>query len=303
MADNRANTTRESGNEIIFGDNSIVLSNNRKLTDSIQKKIEDNKISFEPLDSMEEKLMELIEKDERFKDIKNRANIKYSVYNIDKKIGEFEGKFTYRFGAGGGYAVHFDDKSVTGFFINGNYNHMPRKVDVYVNVEKDENKHYTIKKYKDYNEKDVESAVENQIGPDKKIVIAQLFECDLNGDGKIEKIVNYNNALEDAGEIYENYMNVKEGDYDNYYAIIVLLDEYNKVIDYIQDKPHFVINSASDYVDRGGEIFTSVGYLLDVDNDNIMEVISFLQFWEGWGYRFSKLYNDFIFNKDKINGM
>lgn len=286
-------------NEIIFGIGTTVLSNNMELDSLIKKAIKDNNLTFgenDYKDDINTKLLNLIENDKNYAEIKKITNKIYSVYNEDGKVGEFYGKYTQ--GWFSQYRINFDEKNADGLFISGDYNHMPRKIKILVSLRNDQRNYFTISNV-DYKDKQLIEVGKKLLSRKDGIVISQAYECDLNGDNKIEKIVNYNNAFSDANKISENYMNMKKEDFEKYYAVIVVLNENNEVIDYIQNRPCFAIESVKDFVAYGGDLFTKVGYICDIDNDNNMEITSMLSAWEGVGYRFTKLINNMLFSTDR----
>jgi len=242
-------------------------------------------------DNSEKAILDLIENDNRFINIKRLANTKYSMYSIDKKIGEAYGKYTWLHDD-----ILFDNEINDNFYISGDYNHMPRKVDVIINSIYDGKNNAKIVKYKDYDESVIIDIGKLVIGKDREIVISQLFESDLDGDGKIEKIVNFNNAIEETEEIMKNYSTKK--DYEKYYAVVMIIDESNQNYDFIQMKSSFDIKSDKDYVNNGGLLYTYVKNILDVNNDNKMEVVTERPEWEGISYRISFKRNHLFLNED-----
>lgn len=290
--------------EIIFGIGNNVLSNNMELDSLVNNAIKKNNLTFDSNkdydNEINTKLMNSIENDKSFTEIKKLTNKNYSVYNEDGKIGDFYGKYSQ--GWFSKYCVKFDDKKANGLFISGGYNAVPRKVNKLVSFRIDDNGKYTSIKNGDYNISQLIEIGKKLVGREDGIVISQVYECDMDGDNKIEKIVNYNNAFSDEKKISENYMKMKKEDYEKYYSVIAVLDENNNVIDYIQDMPRFNIDEPGDFVGFGGDLFSSVNYICDIDNDNNMEIITHIPQWEGVKYRLSKLTGDLIFSTDRSFG-
>lgn len=113
------------------------------------------------------------------------------------------------------------------------------------------------------------------IGNDKEIIITQLIECDINNDSALEKLVTFNNAIDNKEYILENWTTISTEDY---YSISVVLDEKNNLLGYLFD-----IRDVKDSM-LIGNFLSEIIYILDVDNDSDYEVITLVPGWEGLDY-------------------
>lgn len=201
-------------------------------------------------------------------------NKEYSVYCDDKLVGRTKGRLLIV--DEDGYegvepVVSFDTTNLEGIFLSGDYDHMPRKVNRILDTTSVDVKDYVLTNNVNIVEKFTELG--KKIVPNNMdIVITQIIECDLDGDGRLEKIVNYSNAYKDRSYIEENW---NEHVYSNYYTIIVVFDDNYQLVDYVHNI--IDIETKIDY----SILFTDISYILDVNNDSRMELISIQPVWEG----------------------
>jgi hypothetical protein len=222
-------------------------------------------------------IKELIANKQKYEALRELANKKYTFYSIDKKLFETNGSLTINewlepF-------MLFDNPNETGFFISGNYNHIPRDVNVVVNMEYNDDK-YDIVKYDDSIDlNSIISAIEPE---SNNASITQLIECDINGDGKLEKIVNINNTYDDYNYITTNWY---ELDYDGYMAKLIILDEHNNIIQYIDSIDEKDIKDPMEVC----RLFPEILYVIDMNNDGVFEIITEAPIWEGTCYVLNKV--------------
>ncbi|WP_066498261.1 hypothetical protein [Abyssisolibacter fermentans] len=232
------------------------------------------------------KFMQKVEESKKFDDIKQLFNKEYSIYNDNKFICKINGRLSIndRYEP----ILVFDNPNLEGFYISGDYNHIPRKVNTILDVtSQDTEKHILTE-----NPKIIEKFYKlgkNIVPNNMDIVITQIIECDLNGDGKLEKIVNYSNAYKDYNHICDFWSDIN---YSKYYTITTLFDDNYQLIDYI----HNIINIED--VKEYGKLFSQIIYIIDIDNDNKMEIISKQSGWGGTTYFIDNL----NMNDRKIEG-
>ncbi len=277
----------------IYGLYSIILSRTRDFNDSIEEILSEIEYEREAAQSLkpDEALMSLIETDPLFAQIKNTTNTMYSLYSLDGKIGEYYGKYTQQLTEHFVDYIIFDEDAPDGFFISGTQNHMPRPVKVFVNCKLSaKERDFEIRKLREFDEGKLIEVGRQLIGDEREVVIAQYLECDLNNDQKAKKIVNYNNFISDPN--VDDYLiggQPKNSWQEKYYSILVILDDQYQPLGFIQNMPNFLgIDNLQAY--EIGQ--TAVQYLVDIDDDNQMEVISFRRGWEYDDYLFSKLTAD-----------
>ena len=103
------------------------------------------------------------------------------------------------------------------------------------------------------------------------IEIVQIIKCDLyDADRKSEIIVNYSNVYKAPEDAY-----LKKEEFNKYYTAVVVFDENYNVIDYI----HNIFDIYSH--DGFPFLYTRVNYILDLNNDNFMDIISESRGYEG----------------------
>ncbi len=222
-----------------------------------------------------EPIRELIANEEKYALYRELANKEYIFYGLGKKIIQSDGSLTIT--EHGDPFMVFDQSSQSGLFISGSYNHMPRDVNILVNMGFD-GEAYTINQYSDSIDID---AMVKAIAPDiKNASITQLIECDINGDGKLERIVNINNTYAKYKNIANNWY---DWDYTGYMAKLVILDEANKLIVNID------VNEKLKDPLEVGSLFPTIHYIIDVDNDGIFEIITEDPVWEGTHYVLNRI--------------
>lgn len=219
-------------------------------------------------------IKERIQNEEGLATIKQLANKKYSFYNLEQKIMETKGYVTM-----GGFenaSMVFDNPKEEGLFISGDYDHMPRPITVKINTVRKEDS-YDRYDVVQYDETVNTNEIIKAIGLDMEgLSITQLIECDIDGDNKMEKIVNINNSFENDKYIIENYTDI---DYTDYMVKIVILNENNEIITTIEE--FIPRNNGAPPL---GELFAIVHYVIDADNDGTYEIISETPTWEGTHY-------------------
>jgi hypothetical protein len=279
----------------IYGLYSIILSRTRDFNDSIEEILSEIEYEREEARSLkpDEALMSLIETESLFAQIKSKTNTMYSLYSLDGKIGEYYGKYTQQLIEHFVDYIIFDEDAPDGFFISGTQNHMPQPVKVFVNCKLSaKERDLEIRKLREFDEEKLLEVGRQLIGEEREVIIAQYLECDLNNDQKVEKIVNYNNFISDPD--VDEYLigdQPKNSWQEKYYSILVILDDHYQPLGFIQNMPDFsgIDNLQAYEIGR-----TAVQYLVDIDNDNQMEIISFRRGWEYDDYLFSK------FTADKV---
>ena len=286
--------SKKSSNTPIYGLNSIIFTSTRDFNDQIEELLSQIEYEREELrwTKPDDALMSLIETDPLFKEIKSTTNTMYSLYSLEGKIGEYYGKYTQQLTEHFVDYIIFDENVPDGFFISGIKNHMPRPVKVFVNFKpKTKESDCAIEKLQDFDEEKLLEVGRQLIGDEREVVIAQYLECDLNNDQKVEKIVNYNNFLSDPD--VDEYLQDRESEsiwQEKYYSILVILDDEYQPIGFIQSMPDFSGLDDNLQAYQIGE--TVVQYIVDLDNDEQMEIISFARGWEYDDYLFSKLTTD-----------
>ena len=277
----------------IYGLYSIILSRTRDFNDSIEEILSEIEYEREEERSLkpDEALMSLIETEPLFAQIKSKTNTMYSLYSLDGKIGEYYGKYTQQLLEHFVDYIIFDEDAPDGFFISGTQNHMPRPVTVFANCKLSaKGRDFKTQKLREFDEEKLMEVGRQLIGDEREVVIAQYLECDLNNDQKVEKIVNYNNFIPDL-DVDKNLIGdqSKNSWQEKYYSILVILDDHYQPLGFIQNMPDF---SGIDNLQAYAIGRTAVQYIVDIDNDNQMEVISFRLGWEYDDYLFSKLTAD-----------
>jgi len=281
---------KKYSNTPIYGLYSIIFSSTRDFNDKIKEL--SAQIGYEPEEEgwnkPDDVLQSLIESDPLFQEIKSTTNTMYSLYSLEGKIGEYYGQYTRQPPEYFVDYILFDEDAPDGFFISGTQNHMPRPVKVLVNCKLSaKERDFEIRKLQDFAEEKLLDLGRQLIGDEREVVIAQYLECDLNNDQKIERIVNYNNFIPDP-DVDEYLIGAEDNSWQKkYYSIQVILDEDYQPLGYIQKMPDFsgIIYDLGAY-DNGQ---TAVQYIVDIDNDGQMEIISFQRGWEYDNYIFSKL--------------
>ncbi len=222
-----------------------------------------------------EPIRELIANEEKYALYRELANKEYTFYGLGEKLLASGGSLTIS--ERGEPFMVFDQPSQSGFFISGSYNHIPRDVNILVNMEFD-GEAYTVNQYSDSIDLD---AMVKAIAPDmKNASITQLIECDINGDGKLERIININNTYAKYNHITNNWYDL---DYSGYMAKLVILDEANNFIVNID------VNEKLEEPMEVGSLFPTIHYIIDVDNDGVFEIITEDPIWEGTHYVLNRI--------------
>ncbi|GKX29183.1 hypothetical protein SH1V18_16630 [Vallitalea longa] len=204
---------------------------------------------------------------------KHLCEKEYSVYANNELLGKTNGKLSI--GEYDGYEgveaiMTYDNPNLHGLFVTGDYNHIPTKVNTILDTTSENDKNHIVPESSERVEKYKEVG-KNIVPSNMEVNITQIFEGDLDADGKIERIVNYSNAPKDSDDIAGNWNNI---DFTKYYTIIVALDENYQLIDYV----HNIINIEDNMV--YSNLFTTIDYFLDMDNNGEMEIISIKPSWE-----------------------
>lgn len=222
---------------------------------------------FNPKILTEEEVKELDE-------FNNIFNKEYSVYDINKFVGKTNARLSIvdRDGYEGVEPVMvYNNPSIEGIFISGEYNHTPREINTILDTTSSNVDDHIILDNPNLLQR--YSELGKNIVPDNmEIVITHIIECDLDGDDKLERIVKYSNAPKDNHYISENWFKL---DFSNYYTIIVLFDDNYQLVDYVHNITN--INDKMAYMN----LFTDISYILDIDDDGEMEIISIKPQWEG----------------------
>ncbi|MCT4597956.1 MAG: hypothetical protein N4A50_08805 [Vallitalea sp.] len=205
----------------------------------------------------------------------NIFNKEYYAYDYNNK---FMGKTnaTLSIGEYDGYEgveakMVYDNTTLDGIFVSGKYNHIPRDINRILDTTSSDIEKHIIPDNPNLLDRYMELG-KHIVPNNMETVITKIIECDLDGDNELEKIVRYSNAPEESDYLSENWF---ELNFSKYYTIIVILDTNYELIDYIHNIRN--INDNMAYTN----LYTDIEYILDVDNDEEMEIISIKPGWEG----------------------
>lgn len=258
-----------AGSNLLMGSNTSFIYN---IIYAIDWQVDNNVSLFEGK-NYSTIVKDRIQNEDKFDTLRELANKKYTFYSLDKKLMETKGYLTIE--EWGEPFMVFDNPKRDGFFISGNYNYMPRNIDVKIDTEYNRgrsDRYNTIIYDNTVNTDEIISAIEPNT---QGLSITQLVVCDINGDSRLEKIVNINNTFENEEYINNHWT---ELDFTKYMARIVILDENNNIILDIEN----VKNIEDPYI--SGKLYPIIHYVIDVDNDNIYEIIYETPTWEGADY-------------------
>jgi len=220
-------------------------------------------------DKLNEEELKILRKYERF------LNQTYYVYNNNKFIGETKGTLIFKDFAYGPEPILSFDKELEGIYIAGSSNHLPNNVETIYDITFEDKKEHILTDDEEFFKKILEKGkdiVPNNLDVD----IAQIIKCNLyDSDRRSEIIVNYSNVYKDGVDVYENHEEP-----NNYYTVVVLLDENLNVKDYIHNM------YGIDSYDGLSLYYTHVSHVLNLyDRGSVMQIIS-----ESLGYEGGNLY-------------
>lgn len=281
----------------IYGVDTIVASKTFGIDNMIEEitkalKINVNDDNKETPESPNIELMNLIESKAEFKGLKALTNVKYSIYSLEGKLGVYDGKATRDYINHCYHYIVFDKNVPKGLFVTGEQNRMPRPIQVYINFKYNDEKRAILNNLKEFDKQSIINVGKSILGNERELQIVQYIECDLNGDGKVEKIVNFNNVVNNK-TFDDEILNIEksEGIENKYYAVVVILNEDNSVYQFIHKRINL---KGLDYQSVFHETFFNVEYICDLNGDSIMDVLSRMGGYEWYGYKTSLLFNDKI---------
>ncbi len=192
----------------------------------------------------------------------------YFLYKQDGSIhiakGEFGSESTEY------YNIHLIDMTEPGVFMTHKGDYIPRDVDVHVWFDENYNEYEVCSDNKfDF------GLVSERLGYDG-LDLVQYYTCDLNGDGTLETIVNFNNSFRNSDYISDNFYEVDFSKVGFESKILILNDEYEVICN--------LLTADIDNNSEVGNLFATIQMIFDFNEDGQFEILVTEPVWEGAYY-------------------